>query len=66
MRLSLTRECYNHGPGVINGGAVAGRVTQKATENGKDPSGEFRFTRVYVKEKGMWVSAATLITPIAK
>jgi len=45
---------------------VTGRISQKATENGKDTSGESRFTRVYVKEKGRWVSVAQQITAVAK
>ena len=45
---------------------VTGRVTQKAMENGKDTSGEHRFTRVLVKEKGSWVSVAVQTTTIAK
>ena len=49
-----------------NTAVVTGRVTQKATENGKDTSGENRFTRVYVKEKGRWVSVALQITAVAK
>jgi ketosteroid isomerase-like protein len=49
-----------------NTAVVTGRVTQKATENGKDTSGESRFTRTYVKEKGRWVSVANQNTPIAK
>ena len=49
-----------------NTAVVTGRVTQKATENGKDTSGENRFTRVYVKEKGRWVSVAVQITAVAK
>ena len=49
-----------------NAAVVTGRVTQKSTENGKDTSGENRFTRVYVKEKGRWVSVAQQATPIAE
>jgi ketosteroid isomerase-like protein len=45
---------------------VTGRVNQKAMENGKDTSGEHRFTRVLVKEKGSWVSVAVQTTTIAK
>ena len=45
---------------------VTGRVIQKAMENGKDTSGEHRFTRVLVKEKGSWVSVAVQTTTIAK
>lgn len=49
-----------------NTAVVTGRVTQKAMENGKDTSGEHRFTRVLVKEKGSWVSVAVQTTTIAK
>ncbi len=45
---------------------VTGRSTQKGSENGKDYSGDYRFTRVYVKQKGHWVTVAlqaTLIQP---
>ncbi len=49
-----------------NTAVVTGRVTQKAMENGKDTSGEHRFTRVYVKEKGNWISVAVQATTIAK
>lgn len=45
---------------------VTGKVTQKATESGRDTSGQNRFTRVYVKEKGRWVSIAAQATPIAQ
>ena len=37
---------------------VTGRSMQKGMENGKDYSGDYRFTRVYVKEKGRWVTVA--------
>ena len=37
---------------------VTGRSVQKGMENGKDYSGDYRFTRVYVKEKGRWVTVA--------
>jgi ketosteroid isomerase-like protein len=45
---------------------VTGRSTQKGSENGKDYSGDYRFTRVYAKQKGRWVTVAlqaTLIQP---
>jgi len=37
---------------------VTGRSVQKGMENGKDYSGDYRFTRVYVKQKGYWVTVA--------
>ena len=43
---------------------VTGRSAQKGMENGKDYSGDYRFTRVYVKEKGRWVTVALQTTLI--
>jgi ketosteroid isomerase-like protein len=43
---------------------VTGRSMQKGMENGKDYSGDYRFTRVYVKEKGHWVTVALQTTLI--
>jgi len=43
---------------------VTGRSMQKGMENGKDYSGDYRFTRVYVKEKGRWVTVALKTTLI--
>jgi len=45
---------------------VTGRAMQKGVENSKDYSGENRFTRVYVKQKGRWVSVALQVTLVAK
>ena len=42
---------------------VTGRSTQKGMENGKNYSGDYRFTRVYVKQKGRWVTVALQTTP---
>ena len=45
---------------------VTGRSTQKGRENGKDYSGDYRFTRVYAKQGGRWRTVAlqaTLIQP---
>src|SRR6266700_1067859 len=45
---------------------VTGRAVQKGMENGKDYSGDYRFTRVYVKQDGRWLTVAlqtTLIRP---
>jgi ketosteroid isomerase-like protein len=47
-----------------NTAIVTGRSVQKGTENGKDYSGDYRFTRVYVKEKGRWVTVALQTTLI--
>src|SRR5213080_4964242 len=43
---------------------VTGRSMQKGMENGKDYSGDYRFTRVYVKQKGRWVTVALQTTLI--
>ncbi len=38
---------------------VTGRQTVKGQDNGKDLSGQFRYTRVYVKQQGRWQLVAT-------
>ena len=43
---------------------VTGRSVQKGIENGKDYSGDYRFTRVYVKQTGRWVTVALQTTLI--
>lgn len=43
---------------------VTGRSTQKGVENGKDYSGNYWFTRVYVKEDGRWLTVALQTTPV--
>ena len=43
---------------------VTGRSIQKGQENGKDYSGDFRFTRVYVKQNGRWLTVALQTTLI--
>jgi uncharacterized protein (TIGR02246 family) len=45
---------------------VVGRSIQKGAENGRDYSGDYRFTRVYVKQNGRWVTVALQTTPIQK
>ena len=45
---------------------VTGRANQRGAENGKDYSGDYWFTRVYVKRGERWVTVAlqtTLIQP---
>jgi ketosteroid isomerase-like protein len=45
---------------------VTGRSNQKGKEDGKDYSGDYRFTRVYVKQDGHWRTVAlqtTIIKP---
>ena len=49
-----------------NTAIVTGRSIQKGKENGKDYSGDYRFTRVYIKQDGRWQTVAlqtTLIQP---
>ena len=41
---------------------VTGRASQKGAENGKDYSGDYRFTRVYVKQNGRWLTVALQTT----
>ena len=43
---------------------VTGRSNQKGTENGKDYSGDYRFTRVYVWQKRRWLTVALQATAI--
>jgi len=43
---------------------VIGRSTQNGVENGNDYSGDYRFTRVYVKENGRWMTLASQTTPV--
>ena len=43
---------------------VTGRQTLKGQDNGKDISGQFRYTRVYVKRQGRWQLVATQATRI--
>ena len=45
---------------------VTGRHTQKAQSAGNDISGLYRFTRVYVKQKGQWKAVAYQATRISK
>jgi ketosteroid isomerase-like protein len=43
---------------------VTGRSSQKGTENGKDYSGDYRFTRVYIKQDGRWLTVALQATRV--
>jgi uncharacterized protein (TIGR02246 family) len=45
---------------------VTGRSIQKGSEDGKDYSGDYWFTRVYVKRDGGWISVALQTTMIQK
>jgi ketosteroid isomerase-like protein len=49
-----------------NTAVITGRGAIKGTEAGKANNSEWRFTRVYVKEKGNWISIANQGTTIAK
>jgi len=49
-----------------NTAIVVGRSVQKGVENGRDYSGDYRFTRVYVKQTGRWLSVALQTTAIQK
>ena len=49
-----------------NSAVVTGRSTQKGVEDGRDNSGDYRFTRVYVKQSGGWQAVAYQATAIAK
>ena len=49
-----------------NTAVVTGQVKQKSTNDGADTSGENRFTRVYVKQNGRWVSVANQATALPK
>jgi len=41
---------------------VTGRSVQKGVENGKDYSGDYWFTRVYVRQNGAWMTVALQTT----
>jgi len=45
---------------------VTGRSIQKGVENGKDYSGDYWFTRVYVKQNNAWITVALQTTMIQK
>lgn len=45
---------------------VTGRSIQKGAEDGKDYSGDYWFTRVYVKQSGTWMTVALQTTMIQK
>jgi ketosteroid isomerase-like protein len=45
---------------------VTGRAVQKGAENGKDYSGDYWFTRVYVNQGGRWITVALQTTLIKK
>jgi ketosteroid isomerase-like protein len=49
-----------------NTAVVTGRSIQKGMENGKDYSGDYWFTRVYVKQNDHWLTVALQTTPIRR
>jgi ketosteroid isomerase-like protein len=49
-----------------NAAVLTGRATTKGQSGGKDVSGQYRFTRVYVKGKGGWRSVAFQQTRVAE
>jgi hypothetical protein len=49
-----------------NSAVVTGRAIQKGMENGKDYSGDYWFTRVYVNQDGRWQTVALQTTLIQR
>ncbi len=49
-----------------NSAVVTGRAIQKGAENGKDYSGNYWFTRVYINKGGRWITVALQTTLIQK
>ncbi len=49
-----------------NSVVVTGRAIQKGMENGKDYSGDYWFTRVYVNQDGRWRTVALQTTLIQR
>jgi ketosteroid isomerase-like protein len=49
-----------------NSAVVTGKAVQKGAENGKDYSGDYWFTRVYVNKGGRWITVALQTTLIKK
>ena len=45
---------------------VTGQSSQKGAENGKDYSGDYRFTRVYVRQNGRWLTVALQTTLVER
>ncbi len=45
---------------------VHGLETEKSSYKGKDTSGQYRFTDVFVKRNGRWQAIATQVTRVAK
>jgi ketosteroid isomerase-like protein len=49
-----------------NTGIVTGSDTEKSTENGKDTSGKYIWTDVFVKQNGKWRAVASQSTKVPK
>jgi ketosteroid isomerase-like protein len=49
-----------------NSAVVTGRAVQEGAENGKDYSGDYWFTRVYVRQGGHWKTVALQTTLIKR
>jgi len=49
-----------------NTAVVTGSDTEKSTENGKDTSGSYIWTDVFVKTNGKWKAVASQITKVPK
>jgi hypothetical protein len=45
---------------------VHGLDTEKSSYKGKDTSGQYRFTDVFVKRNGLWHAVATHASKVAK
>ncbi len=45
---------------------ITGRSTQKGQAYGQDAAGQYRFTRVYVKQDGKWKAVAFQSTRVAE
>jgi len=52
---------------VFGDSAIAfGLVTEKGNYDGKDTSGQYRFTDVFIKKDGRWQAVCTQLTRVAK
>ena len=49
-----------------NTAVVTGSDTEKSTENGKDTSGKYIWTDVFVKQNGKWRAVASQSTKVPK
>ena len=49
-----------------NTAVVTGSDTEKSTEGGKDTSGKYIWTDVFVKQNGKWRAVSSQITKVPK